>query len=299
MIGSPCATSSSCAAEFERRDVLAHRAGDQDGRVVGELVEEPSQQVVGQLAGRQREPQPDDGVELAQAADDEIAVGGVRLRVVDVARAAASVDEVRGGCSRRPAGLHVEEVVADDERLLRRGAHHPGGVDDAVRGRLGREAVVASHDDVEVGGRQRGEAEQGAVDCRPPVARQHADGDAGRADGADDVLGAVVGLGGVRGGQLEALEGGGRGVSRRPSGELLDPLEHEAVRRAADLALDGGEVERAGARQRAVEVEEDGAKAERPRAASARAARLRLRRMVGHAHTPFGGPKLRGRARRR
>ncbi len=279
-------------------DVLAHGGRDDHGRVGGELAEEPGQQVVRQLAGRQRQPQPDDRLELGEAVDHEVAVGRVRRRVVDVARGASAVDEVGGDGSGRPPRLHVEQVVADDERLLRRGAHHLGGVHDAVRRRLGGEAVVAGHDDVEVGGGERGEAQQGAVDGRPPVTREHADRDAGRAEGSDDVLNAVVGLGGVGGGKLEALEGRRRGVALGAGRKLLDPLEHEAVRRAADLALDRGEVERPGARERAVEVEEDGPQAKRPRAAAAPAACRRLRRIAGHAHAPSGGPKLGRRARR-
>ena len=65
-------------------------------------------------------------------------------------------------------------------------------------------------------------------------------------------------------------------VARSPGGQRQDPLEDELVRRAADLALDGGEVERAGVRERAVEVEEDGPQAERPRGAHAGAAAAAL-----------------------
>ena len=66
-----------------------------------------------------------------------------------------------------------------------------------------------------------------------------------------------------------------------PSGSAEDPLEHELVRRAAYFALDGGEVERAGVRQRAVEVEDDGPQPERPRAAAAGAAGRRAGAVAG------------------
>ncbi len=261
------------AVHVERRHVLAHGRRHDHRRVGAQLAEKPGQQVVGQLAGREREPQPDDVLEIGEAVDDEVAVGRARRGVVDVAAAAPSVDEVGGDRSGRSPGLHVEQVVADDERLLGQGPHRVGRVHHAVRRRLGRQSVVASHDDVEVGGSERGEAEQGAVDGDSPVARQHAGGDACRAEGADGVLDAVVGLRGVGGGQLEGLEGGCCGVSRRPCGELPDPFEYEAIWRTAHLALDGGEVERPGTRQRAVEVEEDGTQAKGPRAAAPRASR--------------------------
>ena len=61
-------------------------------------------------------------------------------------------------------------------------AHGRGRVQHAVRRGLGRDvAVVAGHDDVEVGQRERGEAAQGALDGAAPVAREHADGEAGLA----------------------------------------------------------------------------------------------------------------------
>ena len=87
-------------------------------------------------------------------------------------------------------------------------------------------------------------------------------------------LGAFVGRGGVRRLEFEALQRERGGVTRLARGQRQDPLEHELVRRAADLALDRGEVERAGVGQRAVEVEEDGTEPERPRGAAAGAARL-------------------------
>ena len=138
-----------------------------------------------------------------------------------------------------------------------------GSVQDAVGGGLGRDVVVAGHDDVEVVRRERGEAAQGAIDRGAAVARQHADREAVRAQATDELLGALVGLGGVGGVQLEALEDAPPPHRARLPPAGLDPLEHEAVRRAADLALDGREVERAGARQGAVEIEEDRPQAER------------------------------------
>ena len=75
--------------QVKRRHVLADAGRhDQTGVAAGEPAEEPGQQVVGQLAGRQREAEPDDVVQLAQAADHEVAVGRVRHGVVHVARAA-------------------------------------------------------------------------------------------------------------------------------------------------------------------------------------------------------------------
>ena len=62
---------------------------------------------------------------------------------------------------------------------------------------------------------------------------------------AHELLGARVGLGLRCAGELEPLEGGERGVALAALRQRQDALEHERVRRAADLALDGGEVERA------------------------------------------------------
>ena len=130
-------------------------------------------------------------------------------------------------------------------------------------------AVVARHDDVEVVHRQRGEAAQRPPDRAQPVACEHADRQALALEPPHELLGSLVGRGGVGGGQLEALQGQRGGVARLTRRQRQDPLEDELVRRAANLALDGGEVERAGVGERAVEVEEDGPKPERPHGAHA------------------------------
>ena len=125
--------------------------------------------------------------------------------------APAAVGEVRGDGAGGAPRLHVQQIVADHERLLRSGAHHGGGVQHAVRRRLGRHVVVAGHDDVEVGGGEGREAAQGALDGGQPVAREDADGEAVLLEPADELLGAFVRRRGVGGGKFEALEGEGCG----------------------------------------------------------------------------------------
>ena len=253
------------ALDVDGGHVLAHACRHDEGRVVaGDTGEKPGQQVVGQLARRQRQAEPDHVLQLGQAADDEVAVGVVRLGCLAVAGRAV-IDEVGGDGAGRPAGAHVEQKVADDEGLLRRRAHRRGGVQHAVRRRFGRDvAVVAGNDDVEIVHRERGEAAQRPLDRAQPVACQHADGEALAPEPPHELFSALVGCGGVGGGQLEALQRERGGVARLTGRQRQDPLEDELVRRAADLALDGGEVERAGVSERAVEVEEDGPKPERP-----------------------------------
>ena len=267
------------ARQVDGGDVLAHARRDEQGRVAaGGAGQEPGQQVVGQLARRQRQAEPDHVFEFGEAADDEVAVGRLRLGSLAVAGLAV-IDEVGGDGAGRPAGAHVEQEVADDERLLRRHAHRRRRVQHAVRRRLGRDvAVVAGHHDVEVVHGERGEAAQRALDRAEPVAREDADGEAGPAQPPHQLLGAFVGRGGVGGGQLEPLQRERGGVARLARGQRQDPLEDELVRRAADLALDGREVEGAGMGERAVEVEEDGTEPERPRGAHAGAPALTLTR---------------------
>ena len=125
------------AGEVDGGDVFADPRRHEHGRVVaGGAGEEPGQQVVGQLARRQRQAEPDDVLELGEAADDEVAVGRVRLGGLAVARLAV-VDEERGDGAGGAARAHVEQEVADDERLLRRHAHGRGRVQHAVRRGLG------------------------------------------------------------------------------------------------------------------------------------------------------------------
>ena len=265
------------AAEVDGGHILADPRGHEQGRVVsGDAGEKPGQQVVRQLARRQGHAEPDDVRELGQAADDEVAVGRVRpsgvLRAGSAASLPAAVGEVRGDGAGGAPRLHVEQVVADHECLLRSGAHQGGGVQHAVRRRLGRHVVVAGHDDVEIGGGEGREAAQSALDGGQPVAREDADGKAVLLEPADELFSAFVRRRGVGGGKFEALEGEGCGVAFFAARQPQDPLEDELVRRTADLALDRGEVERAGVGQRAVEVEQDGTEPERPRGADAGAA---------------------------
>ncbi len=270
--------------DVERHDVFADPGRHEDGGVGGprRRRQVPGKQVVGELAGGQGQAEPDDSVELGQAVHDEVgravvAVAGDRLG--RCGRGAGGVRQGRGGglTGRRrgpavgekgghgaggPPREHVQHVVPDDEQLRRRHAHGRGGVPHAVRRRLGRGLVVARDHDVEARGVQVREAREGRVHRRPAVAREHPDLEAGVAQPPHELLGAGVGRGLRGAGQLEAFERGERGEALRPCGQRLDPLEHEAVRRATDLALEGGEVEGAGARERAVEVEQHRAQAE-------------------------------------
>ena len=263
------------AGQVERGDVLADAGRHDDRRVVaGGAGEEPGQEVVGQLAGRQRQAEAYDRFELPEAADDEVAVGRLGLGRLAVAWLTV-VDEEGGHGSRRPAGAHVEQEVAHDERLFRSHAHRRGRVQHAVRRGLGGDVpVVARHHHVEVADAERAEPAQGALDRAEPVAREDADGQPVSVQPPHQVLGAFVGRRRVGGVELEPLECERGGVARLAGRQREDPLEDELVGRAADGALDGGEVQGAGVRQRAVEVEEDGTQPERPRGAHAGAAAL-------------------------
>ena len=262
------------AAEHDGGHILAHTRGHEQSRVVaGGARQEPGQQVPGQLALRQRQPEPHDGAQLGQPSHDEVAVGGAWLRRLSVAKGAV-IDEVGGQGARCPACLCVQYEVAHDQHLLGTDAHRRRGVQHAVRRGFGRQLAVVSGDDhIEVGGAKRTEAAQGALDGAAPVTRMHAHLESLGLEPLHERLGAFVGRRGPGGGELEALQRARRRGALVALRQREDPLEHELVRRAADVALDGREVERAGVSERAVEVEEDGTQPERPCGAHAGMAR--------------------------
>ncbi len=260
------------ALQVDRGDVLSDRRRHHQGGVAGEAAEERGQPLVGQLARCERQSEPDDLSQFREAADDEVAVGHVGLARLAVAGCAV-VAQIGGHGAGRAPGLHVQQEVPDDECLRGGHAHGRRRVEHAVRSRLRRDlAVVARDDDVEVLQGERVEPAQRALHRAQPVAGEYADCEPLGAEPADERLGALVGGRRVRRGQLEALEGERRRVAGLAGWQREDPLEEVLVRRAADLALDGGEVERARVRERTVEVEDDRPEPERPRAAHAGAA---------------------------
>ena len=229
--------------------------------------------------------------QLRQPAHDEVAVGGAGLHRLSVAGCAV-IGEIGGQGAGRPARLRVQHEVADDEQLLGGHAHRRRRVQHAVRRGLGRQiAVVSSDDHIEVGGVQRAEPAQGALHGAAPVARVHADSEPLALEPPHELLGAFVGRRGLGGGELEPLQRDRRRGALVALRQREDPLEHELVRRAADVALDGREVERAGVSERAVEVEEDGTQPERPRGAHAGAARRLTCRVSARlvVHRPGSG----------
>ena len=125
------------------------------------------------------------------------------------------------------------------------------------------QTVVACHDDVEPLEGQRRDLLERPGHRRAAVAGEDADAQPGVAKRAHQFDGALVRRGAGRALQLEELQRSLGRVALFPL-QTLDELEHEAVRRAADLPLDGVEVEGPGMRERAVEVEQDGAQPERP-----------------------------------
>ena len=78
-MGSPCATRSSAPAQVDGGDVLTHPRRYHERRVGGEAAQERAETLVGQLAGRERQAEADHVLQVREAADDEVAVGRVRL----------------------------------------------------------------------------------------------------------------------------------------------------------------------------------------------------------------------------
>ena len=268
----------------------------------------PAQKGIWQLARRQREAEAHDLAQPAETVHDEVARGSLRAavgaghagfgsrrdcfgrrrhgsdggrvtvrrhRLVHSLDAGAQVGDVGGHGAGGMAGEDVEYVVADHERLGRRHAHEICGVQDAVGRRFGAHAVVPCEHDVELAGREPREARQGTLHRGQAVAREDADFETERAEVVDEVLGALVGRAGHCRGELEASESGEGVVLPGPRRQCLDPLEHELIRRAADLVLDGREVELAGDGEGAVEVEEHGPQVEWAHGGPASSARHR------------------------
>ena len=127
-MGSPCTTSTSAPSTSRAATSSPTPGATIEGRVVaGDAGEVPGQQVVGQLARRQRQAEPDHVLQLRQTADDEVAVAVLgRGRLAVAGRAV--IDEVGGHGAGRAARLHVEQEVADHEGLLGCHAHRRGGV---------------------------------------------------------------------------------------------------------------------------------------------------------------------------
>ena len=244
-------------------------SGGASGPVPGHAAQVARQQVVGQLALGQRKAETHHVVDFAERAHEE--VGGRRRRVVVRSRrrrpcrtaAVLEVDRHRAG---RVARLHVEVVVADHEQAVGRHAHELRRVQHAVGRRLVGQVVVARHDHVEVGRAQPDaelrEAGEDGVDGRAAAARDNTEAQAEPAQAAHELLGARVGLGLRRAHKLEPFEGGERGRALAALRQRQDVLEHVDVVGAPDLAPDEGEVERLGARERAVEVEQHALEAE-------------------------------------
>ena len=181
------------ALQVDGGHVLAHTRRHHERRVGGEAAEERAEPLVGQLAGSERQAEADHALELGEAADDEVAVGRVRLGRLTVVGSAV-VEQEGGHGARRAAGLHVEPEVADHECLHGRHAHRRRRVQHAVGRGLGCDVpVVAGDDHVEVVGGQRGEPCQRPLHGAQSVAREHADGEPPLAEPADEILGALVG----------------------------------------------------------------------------------------------------------
>ena len=147
------------AGDVQGGHVLADAGGDEHRRVGRrKAAEVPGEQLVGQLAVGKRQAEPDDVVQLGEAVHHEVAVGVLRAAELVRSRAGelpgAAVRQVGGQRPGGAPGLHVEDEVADHERLLGGHAHRRGGVQDAVGCGLGRDLVVARDDHVEVVGVQ-------------------------------------------------------------------------------------------------------------------------------------------------
>ncbi len=145
--------------------VFADPRADQNGRVREiEGFQVGAQGVVGQLARPQRQAFADQAPQLVQPGDAKVAGRRPQSGVV------VGVEQ-HGHSAGGPAGLHIEQVIAHHQNLLRDHpplARHPL---DAVLFGLGRMAVVAADDQVEIAGPDQPEIFQGPEHGRPAVAR--------------------------------------------------------------------------------------------------------------------------------
>ncbi len=266
------------AAHIEGGHVFADPGADEHGRVGGaQAAQIVGEQVVGQLALRQRQAEAHDRLEVAEATDDEVAVRRLGAGHVRRPLGRVAVAEIHGDGAGVAAGLHVQAEVAHHEHAFHRHAESLGRQADAVGGRLGSHGVVACDDDVEVGGADVREALQAPLHRGAPVAGEDAQRQAQLPQPLNDRFGALVGFRAGGAVELEPLQRRLRPLTLCALRQPGDELEKVRVRRAAQGLPDGLEVDGARPRERAVEVKENGLRAERRHAHRSRVIWLHAR----------------------